>query len=78
MLLTHDHGTRCEILLRTLSSKPDLTRPDEITEKNTAGITELLKYSNGLELHLMTCTVATGILVDMSGEYLRRFAQRVN
>ncbi len=53
----------------------DLTRPDEITEKNTNKGNRTLKYSNGLELQFHDTVM--GILVDMSGDTLRRFHAKV-
>ncbi len=56
----------------------DLTRPDETMEKTRIkGITEFLKYSNGLELQFHDQQLH-GYFSDMSGDTLRRFfAQRV-
>ncbi len=50
---TQGSWTRCDRLIAYIEhAKLDLTRPDEITEKNTnkAGITELSNTPNGLEL----------------------------
>ncbi len=35
MLSPKDHGTRCDRFIMHIEHKLDLTRPDEITEKNT-------------------------------------------
>ncbi len=59
MLLTQDHGTRCAMETIAYSEhKLDLTRPDEITEKNTnkREVTELSNI-NGLELQFHDITV---------------------
>lgn len=61
-------------LIAYIEHKLDLTRPDEITEKNTnKGYNRTLKYSNGLELQFHDLYSYMGILVDMSGDTLRRF-----
>ncbi len=60
-----------------IEHKLDLTRPDEITEKNTnKGYNRTLKYSNGLgitQFHDLYSYM--GILVDMSGDTYEDFAQ---
>lgn len=61
-------------LIAYIEHKLDLTRPDEITEKNTnKGYNRILKYSNGLELQFHHLYSYMGISVDMSGDTLRRF-----
>ncbi len=81
---THDHGTRCDSLLRTLSIQLTLPRPDEITEKNVPTEAwynfELLKYSNWLELPAPSRLVQlhVGILVDMSGGCTKKIGARVD
>ncbi len=75
MLLTQDGRVR-DRLIAYIEHKLDLTRPDEITENTNKGYNQTLKYSNGLELRFLTCTVTWVFLVDMSGDTLRNFAQK--
>ncbi len=74
MLYPRIMGQRCDRLITYIEHKLDLTRQMKSRRKTRMrGITELSKYSNGLELQFLTCTVTLGILVDMSGDTLRRF-----
>ncbi len=78
MLLTHDQVDEVRDRL-IIEHKLDLTRPDEITEKNTnKGYNRTLKYSNVLELLVSRLVQLHGyFLVDMSGILCEDFAQRV-
>ncbi len=77
MLLAGSWDEVRDRLVRTLVYKLDLTRPDEITEKNTIkGYNRTLKYSNGLELQFHDGLI-TWVFSRYVGDYLRRFRAKV-
>ncbi len=81
MLLTCKGSCKDEVrdrLIAYIEYKLDLTRPDGKSRRKTRikGYNRTLKYSNGLELQFLTCTVTWVFLVDMSGLLCEDFSTK--